>query len=246
MGRVDHELLHHSRADGSHYPVGDCPIHASLRGEVIHRSDEVFWRPDATSFAVKYTSAPIREDGAIVGAVCVFADISDEKDREQELLWELEWQKRISGAVDGNRLLAYSQPIVDLHSGEQVQEELLVRMRGRGEDIVPPIDFLPTAERLDMVQAIDRWMLGRALELVAKGRNVAVNVSARSLSDRRLLEDVRDSLHRSNADPARLVFEITETAAAQNADSALRFAATVKGIGCRLSLDDFGTGFGAL
>jgi PAS domain S-box-containing protein len=246
MGRDAHELLHHSHADGSHYPLADSPIHASLRGEVIHRSDEVFWRPDATSFAVKYTSAPIREDGTIVGAVCVFADISDEKDREQELLWELEWQKRISGAVDGNRLLAYSQPIVDLHSGEQVQEELLVRMRGRGEDIVPPIDFLPTAERLDMVQAIDRWMLGRALELVAKGRNVAVNVSARSLSDRRLLDDVRHSLHGSGADPSRLTFEITETAAAQNADSAMRFAAGVERIGCRLALDDFGTGFGAL
>jgi PAS domain S-box-containing protein len=246
MGRDAHELLHHSHADGSHYPVSDCPIHASLRGEVIHRSDEVFWRPDATSFAVKYTSAPIREDGAIVGAVCVFADISDEKDREQELLWELEWQKRITGAVDGNRLLAYRQPIVDLRSGEQIQEELLVRMQGRGEDIIPPIDFLPTAERIDMVQAIDRWMLGKALELVAQGRTVAVNVSARSLSDRRLLDDVRESLRSSGADPARLTFEITETAAAQHADAAMRFAASVRTIGCRLALDDFGTGFGAL
>jgi PAS domain S-box-containing protein len=246
MGRDAHELLHHSHADGSHYPVADSPIHASLRGEVIHRSDEVFWRPDATSFAVKYTSAPIREDGAIVGAVCVFADISDEKDREQEVRWELEWQKRITGAVDGNRLLAYSQPIVDLRSGEQVQEELLVRMQGRDEDIIPPIDFLPTAERIDMVQAIDRWMLGKALELVAQGRTVAVNVSARSLSDRRLLDDVRESLRSSGADPARLTFEITETAAAQHADAAMRFAASVRTIGCRLALDDFGTGFGAL
>jgi PAS domain S-box-containing protein len=103
MGRDAHELLHHSYADGSPYPVEESPIHASLRGEMIHESDEVFWRPDGTSFAVKYTSAPIREGGAIVGAVCVFADISDERDREQELLWELEWQKRITGALDGNR-----------------------------------------------------------------------------------------------------------------------------------------------
>jgi PAS domain S-box-containing protein len=246
MGRDAHELLHHSYADGAPYPVGESPIHASLRGEVIHRSDEVFWRPDQTSFAVKYTSAPIREDGAIVGAVCVFADISDEKDREQELLWELQWQNRITGAVEGGRLLAYSQPIVDLHSGEQVQEELLVRMKGRGEDIVPPIDFLPTAERLDMIQAIDHWMLGRALELVAAGRSVAVNVSARSLTELHLLDEVERSLKGSGADPSRLLFEITETAAAQNAEVARRFAAGVERLGCRLALDDFGTGFGAM
>ena len=246
MGRDAHELLHHSYADGSPYPVEESPIHASLRGETIHESDEVFWRPDGTSFAVKYTSAPIREDGAIVGAVCVFADISDERDREQELLWELEWQKRITGALEGDRLLAYSQPIFDLRTGEQVLEELLVRMRGRGEDIVPPIDFLPTAERLDMIQAIDQWMLGRALELLAAGRAVAVNVSARSLTERRLLDDVRRSLESSGADPSQLTFEITETAAAQNADAAMRFAAGVERLGCRLALDDFGTGFGAM
>ncbi len=246
MGRDGHELLHHSHVDGSPYPVEESPIQATLRGEVIHNSDEVFWRPDGTSFAAKYTSAPILQDGKIGGAVCVFADISDEKDREQELLWELRWQKRITGAVEGDRLLAYSQPIVDLNSGQQVQEELLVRMKGRGEDIVPPIDFLPTAERLDMIQAIDRWMLGRALDLVAKGRSVAVNVSARSLTERRLLQDVRRSLESSGADPSRLTFEITETAAAQNADAAMRFAAGVERLGCRLALDDFGTGFGAM
>jgi PAS domain S-box-containing protein len=244
MGTDAHELLHPKADPRSDVP--DCPIHASLAGEVVHRSDEVFWRPDGTSLAVKFTSAPIRENGSIVGAVCVFADITDEKDREQELLWELEWQRRISRAVESNRLLAYSQPIVDLSSGEQVQEELLVRMKGRGEDIVPPIDFLPTAERLDLIFAIDRWMLARALERVAAGRTVAVNVSARSLTELRLLDDVRHSLRRSGADPSCLVFEITETAASENSAAAQRFAARLERLGCRLALDDFGTGYGAM
>jgi PAS domain S-box-containing protein len=246
MGRDVHELLHHSHADGSAYPIEDSPIQASLRGEVVHRNDEVFWRPEGTSFAVKYTSAPIREDGSVVGAVCVFADISDERDREQELLWELEWQRRISRAVDSDRLLAYSQPIVDLASWEPVQEELLVRMKGRGEDIVPPIDFLPTAERLDLICAIDRWMLAKALALVAEGRTVAVNVSARSLTELRLLDDVRRALDGSGAEPSRLIFEITETAASTTGDAARRFAEGVDELGCRLALDDFGTGFGAM
>jgi PAS domain S-box-containing protein len=246
MGRDAHELLHRSHADGSPYPVEESPLHTSLRGEVVHHRDEVFWRPDDTSFAVKYTSAPIREDGTVVGAVCVFADVSDEKDREQELLWELEWQRRITRAVKGNRLLAYSQPIVDLSSGHPVQEELLVRMKGRGEDIVLPIDFLPTAERLDVIGAIDRWMLGRALQLVAVGRTVAVNISARSLTEVGLLDEVQRSLRASGADPANLILEITETAAAQNTAAAQRFAIGVERLGCRLALDDFGTGYGTM
>jgi EAL domain-containing protein (putative c-di-GMP-specific phosphodiesterase class I) len=176
----------------------------------------------------------------------VFADISDEKDREQELLWELEWQRRITGAVETNRLLAYSQPIVDLKGDETVGEELLVRMKGRGEDIVPPIDFLPTAERLDIIGAVDRWMLARGLELVAAGRTIAVNISARSLTQLRLLDDIQRSLAVSGADPSNLIIEITETAAAQNAASARRFAAGMERLGCRLALDDFGTGFGAM
>ena len=152
----------------------------------------------------------------------------------------------ITRAVEGGRLLAYSQPIVDLPSGQPVQEELLVRMKGRGEDIVKPIDFLPAAERLDVICAIDRWMLGRALELIAEGRTVAVNISARSLTEHRLLDDVEQSLKSSGADPACLIFEITETAAAQNTDAARGFADRALKLGCRLALDDFGTGFGAM
>jgi PAS domain S-box-containing protein len=244
MGRDAQEVLRGPSA--SHHAAQRSPIQASMRGEVVHHRDEVFWRPDGTSVTVKYTSAPVRENGDIAGAVCVFADISDEKEREQELLWELEWRRRIAGAVEGDRLLAYSQPIVDLRSGETVQQELLVRMRGRGEDIVLPTEFLPTAERLDIIGAIDRWMVARALELVAQGQTVAVNISALSLSELQLLDDVHRSLAASGADPASLIFEITETAAAQNAAVAQRFAAGVERLGCRLALDDFGTGFGAM
>jgi PAS domain S-box-containing protein len=246
MGRDADVLLHDAGNGGLPRPVVESPFRASLGGEVVHRGDECFWRPDGTPFAVKYTSAPIREDGAVVGAVCVFADISDEKEREQELLWELEWQRRIMGAVEGDRMLVYSQPIVDLRSGETVQEELLVRMKGRGTDVVPPTEFLPTAERLDVIFAIDRWMLARALELIAVGRPVAVNISARSLAERRLLEDVKRSLAATGADPSHLTFEVTETATTENTESVRRFAEGAGRLGCRLALDDFGTGFGAM
>jgi PAS domain S-box-containing protein len=246
MGSDANELLHPPAAGGSAESIRGSPILASLKGEAIQHTEEVFWRPDGTSFAAKYTSAPIREEGEIVGAVCVFADISDEKERDQELLWELEWEKRIRRAVESGGLLAYSEPVVDLRSGQQVHEELLVRMRGRGEDIVPPTEFLPAAERLDAIGAIDRWMLGRALERVAAGGTVAVNISARSLSELGLLDDVRQGLRSTGASPSRLIFEITETAASEGAQAARRFAAGAAKLGCRLALDDFGTGYGAM
>jgi PAS domain S-box-containing protein len=246
LGRNADALLRQPLPGESLQPVEESPIRASLRGELIQNSEETFWRPDGTSFEAMCTSAPIFEEGEVVGCVCVFSDVSDEKERAQELQWEQEWQRRIKHAIDAGWLLAYGQPIVDLQSGREVQRELLVRMRGHEGDLVLPVDFLPAAERLDVIHAIDRWMLDRALELVGNGLTVAVNVSARSLTELPMLEEVQRSLRSTGAEPTALIFEITETAAAQNSVAAQRFATEVKRLGCRLALDDFGTGFGTM
>ncbi|MEP7151505.1 MAG: PAS domain S-box protein, partial [Nitrospira sp.] len=79
-----HALLHHSRPDGSPYPVEDCPIYASLRDGLIHRiSTEVFWRKDGTSMPVEYVCTPIIEKGVVAGAVVVFRDITERKEAER-------------------------------------------------------------------------------------------------------------------------------------------------------------------
>jgi PAS domain S-box-containing protein len=86
-GQAIHDLIHHTRADGRHYPVEDCPMHAAFAyGTASKIDDEVLWRKDGTSFAVEYTSAPLRKDGALVGAVIVFHDITERKVAEAELL----------------------------------------------------------------------------------------------------------------------------------------------------------------
>jgi diguanylate cyclase (GGDEF)-like protein/PAS domain S-box-containing protein len=73
IGRPMHELIHHSHADGSHYPLAECPNYACLQdGETRRRSDEVFWRADGTSLPVAYSSTPIVQAGAVTGVVCVF------------------------------------------------------------------------------------------------------------------------------------------------------------------------------
>jgi EAL domain-containing protein (putative c-di-GMP-specific phosphodiesterase class I) len=79
-----------------------------------------------------------------------------------------------------------------------------------------------------------------------RGRTVEVNVSARSLADTGMLDDIQRAARDPSVDPSRLIFEITETAAAENTDAVRRFAEKLERMGCRLALDDFGTGFGAM
>ena len=157
----------------------------------------------------------------------------------------LTWVGRVRRAIEEERLVLHAQPIVDLATGEKVGEELLVRMLDESGEVVSPAAFLPTAEHFGLIRDIDRWVVARALELAAAGRSVSVNLSARSLSDPGLTDAVERGLRETGADPGRLVFEITETAAAADMEEVRAFAERVQRIGCGLALDDFGTGFGS-
>jgi transcriptional regulator with GAF, ATPase, and Fis domain len=86
IGISQHNLAHHTRANGKAYPSEECPIYAAFHdGKVHHISDEVFWRKDGTSFPVEYVSTPIRENMKLIGAVVVFKDISERKKAEEEI-----------------------------------------------------------------------------------------------------------------------------------------------------------------
>ena len=86
LGRNLHQLTHHSRADGSPYPLEECPIYRAFQAGQSHRmDDEVFWRGDGTSFPVEYSSSPILENGALKGAVITFADITQRRQGEEML-----------------------------------------------------------------------------------------------------------------------------------------------------------------
>jgi len=85
IGRIHHELAHHSRQDGTAYPQVECPIYSAFRDGKIHRvDDEVFWRADGSCFPVEYVSTPIFEDGEPRGAVISFNDITERKQAEKE------------------------------------------------------------------------------------------------------------------------------------------------------------------
>jgi EAL domain-containing protein (putative c-di-GMP-specific phosphodiesterase class I) len=115
---------------------------------------------------------------------------------------------------------------------------------GRGyEDLVMPDEFLPPAERFGLIQEIDRWVVAEAVK-IAKHRRVEVNLSGKSIGDAELIKMIETQLKQHGTDPGNLIFEITETAAAENLDAARDFAWRLRGLGCGFALDDFGTGYG--
>ena len=86
LGKNMHALEHHTRADGSPYPIGECPIYLGFqKGEGVHRDDEVYWRKDGTSFPVEFWSHPIFREGRTLGAVVTFVDITERKKAEEAL-----------------------------------------------------------------------------------------------------------------------------------------------------------------
>jgi PAS domain S-box-containing protein len=86
VGRDIHSVVHHSRADGSHYPHEECPIYAAFRDGAVHKvNDEVFWRKDGSPVWVEYTSTPIRDRDLVVGAVIVFRDVSERREADEKL-----------------------------------------------------------------------------------------------------------------------------------------------------------------
>jgi EAL domain-containing protein (putative c-di-GMP-specific phosphodiesterase class I) len=136
-----------------------------------------------------------------------------------------------------------------LASNEITQWELLLRLLGEDGEMIPPAAFIPTAERFGLIQEIDRWVVGKAIEALDTYRDwpggvrFEVNVSGKSMSDPELVEVVERELRDKAVDPANLVFEITETAAIANMEEARVFADRLTSLGCRFALDDFGAGF---
>ena len=165
---------------------------------------------------------------------------------------EMKWVSRISSAVEEDRFELFFQPIIGIGSSAGkacAHYELLLRMRDENGEIVGPDQFIPAAERYNLMSTLDRWVIREALNELAdqsEGAHarytIAINLSGTSLSEDRFLEFVVDELKQRKLPQGAICFEITETAAISNLSRVIHFMQVLKSLGCKFSLDDFGSG----
>jgi PAS domain S-box-containing protein len=220
-------------------------LRAAGTGEPVYGETEMPSAQGPRTY-VTATFALSDERGIPVETCTIATDITERREQESDRRERRECAEMVSSAIAEERMIVLAQPIMDLASGDQVSSELLIRMRTKGSrvEILSPDDFLPAAERFDLIQSIDTWMVAQALETDAS-IPLHVNLSAVTVCDPDACREIIAMLAASPEAARRTVFEITETASADQLVAAQAFGAEVTGLGCRLALDDFGVGFGS-
>ena len=165
---------------------------------------------------------------------------------------EMEWIGRLQKALEEDRFVLYSQDIAVLDPARKIEDhcEILIRMLDEKGELVPPMAFIPAAERYNLMPSIDRWVIRNAFAIIARQRAekegapgiFAINLSGASIGDERFLDYVREQFTHFAVPPQSICFEITETAAIARLDKATDFINQLKSLGCLFSLDDFGAG----
>ena len=159
---------------------------------------------------------------------------------------ESNWLNRINIALDNDKFVLYFQKIVSVNNEVHEHYEVLIRMIGEDGKTIPPNSFIPAAERFDIMSSVDSWVIKNTLLIMQKEQYVniilSINLSGQSLGDLKFMQNCIGQIADSEIDPARLCFEITETAMITNLSNAIRSVSILRGLGCKIALDDFGSG----
>ena len=167
---------------------------------------------------------------------------------------DIHWLRQLQLSLRENRFEIHAQPVIStagrIARGPAL--EVLLRMRDEDGKLVQPRQFIPAAERYQLMATIDRWMVQATLSAIANGairlpdeRSCSINLSAQALAEDGFLDFVVECLDHSQVAPGRICFEVGEHAVMERFDQARRFVAVLHGIGCQFGLDDFGSGLGS-
>ena len=173
---------------------------------------------------------------------------------------EMLWIARLNEAFEQQNFRLYAMPIINLNGPDEAHDEVLVRIVNTKGDLILPGAFIPAAERYDMMASIDRWVIKTVCQHIDSvraspppllaadnsGRRepalYSINLSGTSLGDAGLGDYITQQFVRYDVAPGQICFEITETAVIANLPKAQTFMTELKALGCRFSLDDFGSG----
>ena len=180
------------------------------------------------------------------GRVCVVEDDHQDAQMQQVQLGNI---ANVAQAIKENRFYLLKQlivPIID-DGKQRLHYELLLRLRDREGNVITPQQFIPVAERYGVISNVDRWVLETTLNCYQKffaseSTLVSINLSSASINDERFANYAIDLIQKSQIPGDCLCFEITETAAISQIDRACQFIETMKNLGVKFALDDFGSG----
>ena len=173
---------------------------------------------------------------------------------EEDKTWErvrqrAYWKDKVQQALANDRFVLYFQPIIDLKSGRIAYFEVLLRMLDDKGGVISAAQFIQAAERGGMIHAVDRLVISKAFEALSlvnlRGLNVGftIHLSGEAFSDPQLLPHIKRQFEKHPVEPGNVIFEIAETAAVADFSVASSVMLSVKELGCRFALDNFGVGF---
>jgi diguanylate cyclase (GGDEF)-like protein/PAS domain S-box-containing protein len=171
---------------------------------------------------------------------------------------ESDWANRITSDLAGGRFHLFAQRVVPIGAAaasEDCSYEILLRLEGHNGALLPPMAFLPAAERCRVMGQVDRWVISHSLDNLAgylraagregSGPTYSLNLSGASVADEGLLDFVVAELERTGVPAQRLCFEVAEAIALSHLHQAGLLAKGLKKLGCRFALDHFHSGVGA-
>lgn len=178
----------------------------------------------------------------------IFAEDNTSLVRRSE---EIEWIGRVQHGLRENHFELHCQPVMPLGDPSLAPHfEILIRLLDDDGKVLLPGLFMPAAERYQLMPQIDRWVIRNSLQWLGSvwesiadtGAVFCINLSGQSLTNSGFLAFVTEEIQQSNVTANSICFEITETAAISNIDEAIRFMGSIRAMGCRFALDDFGAG----
>jgi PAS domain S-box-containing protein len=141
IGKNIHRIHHHSHADGSHYPVEDCPIYKAVHDGLVHEGQqEVFWRRDGSMFPVEFTSTPVISGGSIIGSVVVFRDITERQMTQQRLQSAMEELRELKQRLEQQNAYLQEEILIEHHYREIVGQSEPILTIIKQIDVVGPTD----------------------------------------------------------------------------------------------------------
>ncbi|WP_371832993.1 sigma 54-interacting transcriptional regulator [Halopseudomonas sp.] len=141
IGKNIHRIHHHSHADGSHYPVEDCPIYKAVHDGLVHEGQqEVFWRRDGSMFPVEFTSTPVISGGSIIGSVVVFRDITERQMTQQRLQSAMDELRELKQRLEQQNAYLQEEILIEHHFREIVGQSDPILTIVKQIDVVGPTD----------------------------------------------------------------------------------------------------------